>query len=212
MRIFLVRHGESEANVDHTVYRTVADHAINLSPRGKAQAHEAGQFLQQYEYLKGIHPRLWVSPYARTRQTADGLEEGAGSDFFFDRREHILLVEQQLGLFDGVLEEDRVRLFPSESEHFEKACRYSGRFWARPPQGESRFDVCQRIHQAFGTFQRDNAEYLVIATHGTALRAFVMMWCHKPVEWFEFEPNPPNCAIRLIDGSRDCGYIFKPSM
>ena len=52
-----------------------------------------------------------------------------------------------------------------------------------------------------------------VVSHGTTIRAFVMMWLHKEVEWFENEPNPANCSIRLIgrdDNGRfeDKGYLF----
>jgi 2,3-bisphosphoglycerate-dependent phosphoglycerate mutase len=80
------------------------------------------------------------------------------------------------------------------------------------PQGESRFDVAKRIHQAFGTFHRDAIEHgihdLVVICHGVTMRAFVMMWCHLSPEWFEAEPNPANCAIRVIDAGLDRGYVF----
>jgi hypothetical protein len=36
-----------------------------------------------------------------------------------------------------------------------------------------------------------------------------MMWCHRPPEWFEQEPNPRNAAIRLIDRGVDRGYVFE---
>jgi hypothetical protein len=35
-----------------------------------------------------------------------------------------------------------------------------------------------------------------------------MMWCHLSPEWFEAEANPNNCAIRLIEGGNDKGYVF----
>ena len=33
-RIVLVRHGESQGNVDDTIYETVPDHALSLTPQG----------------------------------------------------------------------------------------------------------------------------------------------------------------------------------
>ena len=216
MRILLVRHGESAGNVDPGVHRWMADHAIGLSDRGKKQVREAGTKVDAfYRELYGSerpHIRLWVSPYARTRQTADGLCETAG-DWITDRKEHILLCEQQFGLFDGVPDEELPRLFPAEHEHYEKCERFEGRFWARMPLGESRFDVAVRVHQAFGTFMRDREQHgienLVVVCHGVTLRAFVMMWCHLGPEWFEAEKNPTNCAIRFIDGGVDRGYVFE---
>lgn len=216
MRVFLVRHGESQGNVDPSVHARMADHAIPLSERGHEQALEAGRRLAAL--LEGLHPtgprphvRLWTSPYRRTRQTADGLQAGAAG-WVTDRREHVLLCEQQFGLFDGVPDEELPARFPQEFAHYDKQVRFEGRFWARMPLGESRFDVATRVHQAFGTFQRDlqrhGIDHLVIVCHGVTLRAFVMMWCHLSPEWFEAEPNPHNAAIRLIDAGEDRGYVF----
>lgn len=214
MRILLVRHGESEANVDPGVHATTADHAIELSARGREQAREAGRRVRAfYQQVLPIGPvRLWVSPYARTRQTAQLLREEAG-DVLTDQKEHVLLCEQQFGLFDGIPDEELARRFPAEHAHYAKCEQFEGRFWARMPLGESRFDVAVRVHQAFGTFHRDREKHgireLVVVCHGVTLRAFVMMWCHRDPEWFEAEPNPSNCAIRLIEDGKDRGYLFE---
>jgi broad specificity phosphatase PhoE len=216
MRILLVRHGESLGNVDVDVHRVMADHAIPLSERGLAQAQATGAWLNGYlEENSSVYPdrlRLWHSPYVRTRQTADGLQQKIRPDKFESRREHVLLCEQQFGLFDGIPTEDLPKLYPEEHAHYEKCEKFEGRFWARMPLGESRFDVATRVYQAFGTFHRDSDKHgisdIIVVCHGVTLRAFVMMWCHLTPEWFETEPNPKNCAIRLIDGNQDKGYIF----
>lgn len=215
VRILLVRHGESLGNVDPLIHATTADHAVPLSPTGVDQAREAGRAIAAY-YARELgddrpHIRLWVSPYKRTRQTADAIAETAGP-WISDRVEHILLCEQQFGLFDGVPEHDLPARFPAEFGYYDMQCRFGGKFWARMPQGESRFDVAKRIHQAFGSFHRDAIEHgiheLVVICDGVTLRAFVMMWCHLSPEWFEAEPNPANCAIRIVDGGADLGYVF----
>ena len=129
-----------------------------------------------------------------------------------DRREHILLAEQQFGLFDGIPTEDLPLRYPDEAAHYQKNMDFGGRFWARMPLGESWFDVAQRVHQSFGTFHRDQdqngIEDIIVVAHGTTIRAFVMMWLHLPYEWFEEEPNPKNCSIRLLQDGQDKGYIF----
>jgi 2,3-bisphosphoglycerate-dependent phosphoglycerate mutase len=218
MRVVLVRHGESYGNVDPTVHARMADHAIPLSDRGWEQAREAGRQLDAYYRTlfdspeQRPHIRLWVSPYRRTRQTAEGLLQHAGP-WITDQREHVLLCEQQFGLFDGIPDEELVRRFPVEHAHYEKCCRFEGKFWARMPLGESRFDVAQRVHQSFGTFQRDALDSgirdIVVICHGVTLRAFIMMWCHRSPEWFEEEPNPNNCSVRVIDEGVDIGYVFE---
>ena len=200
-------------NVDPSVHASTPDHAVALSERGHDQAREAGRRIAAHFETLGErhHVRLWLSPYRRTRETADALMETAGS-WITDRVEHILLCEQQFGLFDGLDDKELLARFPHEKTYYDMQCRFGGKFWARMPQGESRFDVAQRIHQAFGTFQRDAVQHgirdIVVICHGVTLRAFVMMWCHLSPEWFEGEPNPANCAVRLIDHGVDHGYLF----
>lgn len=227
MRIYLVRHGLSEANVDPEIYQHFADHAVPLSAKGKVQVQQAGDALAEYfeekyqrpgsrpdpDTVKAVKPkiRLWCSPYLRTRQTADAIE--ASTRYWLeDRRENILLCEQQFGLFDGKTDAQLKAEFPREHAHYQKCEQFEGRFWARMPMGESRFDVATRVHQFFGTLHRDaqkhQIEDVIIVCHGVTLRAFVMMWCHKSPEWFEAEPNPNNAAIRLIEDNQDKGYIF----
>lgn len=233
-RIFLVRHGESEGNADKSVHRDLADHVIGLTDRGQSQAIAAGVFLREwYENLDknpdttpyqpyDHRPRMWVSPYRRTRQTADGIEVGIGTvdgphgrgsaSRIRDHKEHPLLVEQQFGLFDGLTNAECAEQFPAENNHYMKLKRHQGRFWAPQPMGESRFQVAQRVHQAFGTFHRDSDKHgindIIVVSHGVTIRAFVLMWLHLPVEWIETEPNPTNCAIRLIEHGEDKGYVF----
>lgn len=218
MRILLVRHGESAGNVDKKIHLSVADHAIPLSERGHDQAEESAIFVDNFfgskpwDCFGARNPRLWESPYKRTVQTADHFEKKVA---ILDRREHILLAEQQFGLFDGLSDEELRLQYPREHAHYTKCEEFEGRFWARMPLGESRFDVCQRVHQAFGTFRRDCERHgirdIIVVAHGTTIRAFVMMWLHKPVSWFEEEPNPKNASVRLIEFDHDHGVIFTPT-
>ncbi len=219
VKILLVRHAESEGNFDPMVYAHRADHAIALTARGREQALTIGDEVRRCleTQLGGRsadhdHVRMWTSPYRRTRETADGILARAGS-WISDRREHILLGEQQFGLFDGVSDEDLPHQYPNEWAHYRKLVNQEGKFWARMPLGESRFDVAKRVHQSFGTFHRDalfhGIETLVVVCHGVVLRAFVMMWCHLSPEWFETEQNPSNGAIRLLEEGEDKGYVFE---
>lgn len=182
--------------------------------------------------------RLWHSPYKRTRQTAEGLQKtclvprnlsielnpkgmtgnswegrSKGESFFLDKREHMLLAEQQFGVFDGLSDEEREKHYPREQAYYEKCKKFEGKLWPKMPLGESRFEVCQRVHQAFGSFHRDVERHeirnIVVVGHGTTNRAFVQMWLHKPWEWMHQEPNPQNCSVRLIEDGEDKGYIFE---
>lgn len=217
-RIFLVRHGRTTANDDITVYKDIADHAVPLSELGCEQARKCGAILASYFTNIFVEPklapkiRLWTSPYERTRRTAEHIMHYC-SEWIIDQKEHVNLCEQQFGLFDGTPDEELPEKFPVEYTHYRLCEEHEGRFWARMPLGESRFDVAVRVHQAFGTFHRDSDKHdirnIIVVGHGAALRAFVMQWLHLTPEWFDTEPNPDNCSIRLIQNNIDRGYIFK---
>lgn len=245
VRIFLVRHGQSISNVDKSEHHRTADHAMPLSEEGGEQAKAAGIFLCKWfhehklyltfggsDTVSRFDARLWVSPYLRTRQTADNIEDEFRRMWFapkmkpippgpwqtepvftHGRREEISLSEQQFGLFDGYEDDELAAKFPVEHAHYKKSEDFEGKFWAKMPQGESRFDVARRVKSVFGTFKRDEEKHkiqnLVVVAHGVTIRAFVMQWLHLPYEWSEKEPNPKNCSIRLIEDKTDRGYIFE---
>lgn len=211
LRIFLVRHGESVGNLDRAVYKTLPDHQIPLSPAGRLQAREAGTFLATWF---AAHPpvdrcRLWYSPYARTRGTADEILAVLGrrpDGFVDDARPNLHLIEQRFGLFDGLWEDEMAAELPKEYAHFRRTLTHEGRFWAMMPEGDSPYDVAVRVHQAFATFHRDaraGVRDLVVVSHGVTLRAFRMMWLHLDPDWYEAEPNPLNCSVHLLESEGD---------
>lgn len=227
MRIFLVRHGQSEFNVDQSLGLARPDHDFELTPNGHQDAESAASEISRwyrdhqsgYDHRKPGRIRIWTSPYQRARETADVILSHLRYDYSLglqerlDLREHINLVEQQFGLFDGIPEEDLPVAYPAEHAHYKKCEDHGGRFWARMPLGESRFDVAIRVHQAFGTFHRDNDRHgikdIIVVAHGVTIRAFVMMWLHRPWEWFEQETNPANGSVRLLEDGEDLGYIYE---
>ncbi len=44
-RIILIRHGESEGNINRSIYAERPDYSLELSEKGKEQAREAGRHL-----------------------------------------------------------------------------------------------------------------------------------------------------------------------
>jgi broad specificity phosphatase PhoE len=145
IRLYLVRHGQSEANLDQTVNARLPDHRVELSPEGHRQAAAAG------EYLAGALPRdarirILCSPYVRTRQTSAAIEQAlTAAGLPYDRREAVELREIAFGLFDGIADEDLPKSFPREYEHYEKHKRFEGEFFAPMPLGESRVHVADRV-------------------------------------------------------------------
>ncbi len=212
MRFLLVRNAQSPANVDSALHQGSADHSIGLTRKGLAQARGAGRFLRAFLSNRDVTGpvRMWQSPYRRARKTADAIMTEA-QGLIRDRREHINLAEQQFGVFDGA--PDLAQRHPEAWDYYDKCASQGGRFWARTPCGESRFDVAIRVRQTFDTFLRDALDHgirtVVVVTHGVALRAFVMQWLRLSPEWFEREPTPGNGHVRLIQGARDLGYVHR---
>eukprot|EP00300_Choanocystis_sp_HF-7_P010069 c16768_g1_i2.p1 GENE.c16768_g1_i2~~c16768_g1_i2.p1 ORF type:complete len:347 (+),score=55.95 c16768_g1_i2:35-1075(+) len=209
-QLLLVRHGQSEANVQKNIYESTPDHMIPLTEAGWKMAIRAGQEIAKHLEQDRTLIQMWVSPFLRTRQTAAGILEGLGDlAHNVTVRESPLLVEQDWGLFEGTGmekadEQEKVRL--------QRITEHQGKFWARFPLGESCFDVCQRVRILFGSmFRAAPVETCIVVSHGITIRAFVMMWCRYSHEWFSKCPNPPNCSIRLLDRASeavDQGYIF----
>lgn len=212
IKLFLVRHAESDANVDPMLHTHLSDHSIPLSDTGVQQADAVARFLSScLQDSTPLRTRIITSPYKRARDTSARII-AACSGLVGDECENVLLGEQQFGLFEGLPVQSIAQTFPVECRYFEKAIASGGRFWARPPLGESRFDVCARVAQVIDRIVMDehyaNVNTVVVVSHGTTLRALAMMWLDRCFEWFEQEPNPANCSVRLLDGLNDCGYIY----
>lgn len=224
-RIYLVRHGLSESNLSTKVNKRKPDNAIELAEEGHAQAEKAGQFLSKYiAQYKDPHSsriRMMVSPYLRTRQTANGVEKSIATlGIPYDKRECLQLREQSFGLFDGMSPDELQKEYPRELKHYEKHKDFEGEFFAPMPLGESRARVCDRVRSSFGPILRDfrgegkeKISDIVVVSHGVTIRCFIREFLHLPWEWCEMEPNPNNCSIIKIEGQENKGWemtqIFK---
>lgn len=216
MRIYLVRHGQSEANEDWSQNTHRGDYSIPLNQEGQRQAAVCADFLvSEFARRPMAHVRLWHSPYIRASMTADPIEEAfQRARIVYSRREHLLLHEQNHGLFDGLSNEEIRAQYPQFWATYAKnRLAEGGRIWASYPMGESVARVCERVHQSFGTFHRDaerrGIRDIVVVAHGIVNRAFTAMWLHLPSTWIEEEPNPNNCSVRLIHDGVDKGYVFE---
>ena len=199
MKLFLIRHGESMQNTKENYSVGLPDHKVYLSELGKEQADKAGAFLLDYLESHKIdlsNATLWVSPYTRTRETAEIINHHLNITRI---KEDITLIEQQYGLFSDK-EIDLIRkMYPEEFKYYDNYYQNNGKFYAKMPQGESPFDLAFRTRQFLETIFRDDADPLIIVSHGATIRTLVMNWFHHSPEWFNAEPNMENCSIRLID-------------
>jgi len=214
MRIFLVRHGESLGNINEKAYGQFGDHNVPLTQWGYRQALVAGRAVAAYlaELPEGENQRLdiWYSPYLRTRQSKDALLEALPPERVRDVREDYLLREQDFGLFTEIYDHaERRQKFPDEFEKWARLRNNSGKFYARPPDGESRADVAQRLRLFLQTVidnVSDGGYDILIVGHGVTNRAFEMNFLRHGIDWFERSDNPGNSDVTLIEGTRLQGY------
>lgn len=214
-RIFLVRHGESDGNLDATVYSGVPDHKVQLSEKGQQQAIAAGQRIKQVleEDCAGSAYKVFfiTSPYVRSFQTYEGVRSVFDDSHVLGMREEVQLREQDFGNFQNP---DRMACDQDERRKF-------GRFYYRFPNGESGADVYDRVTLFMDHVVRDmNAgrfagANLVLLTHGLTLRIFLMRWFHWSVDQYHQVYNPPNAEPIWLEKMpynevRDfCGNIYR---
>ncbi|CAI7792199.1 unnamed protein product [Closterium sp. NIES-53] len=203
-RIILVRHGQSEGNVDEAAYTRIPDSKIALTKKGWEQAVERGRKLRELIEADGeddFKVYFYVSPYTRTLQTLRGVGLAFERERIAGVREEPRIREQDFGNF-----QDR------EKMRREKKVRLSyGRFFYRFPDGESAADVYDRVTGFretlradidVGRFQREEAAArnmnLVLVSHGLTLRVFLMRWYKWTVEQFEGLYNFPNAGCMIM--------------
>jgi len=183
MIIKLVRHGESRANVDDAAPSAGADHLISLTPRGIAQAREAGRTLGKSYLTASL---IYTSPFRRARQTMASILEGAGlSPDQVSVWEDPRLREVDHGYFNVAGQHDLVEKY--------------GHFYYRYRGGESAADCFDRVSGFLDTFVRSiksrRSKQALLVTHGLALRVIVMRFLHLTVEQFDKIANPHNADI-----------------
>ena len=66
-RIILIRHGESEGNINEGIYAIKPDYQLRLTEKGFEQAENCGKQLK--EITKDENCFFYVSPLWRTRDT-----------------------------------------------------------------------------------------------------------------------------------------------
>ncbi|KAL6177294.1 hypothetical protein ACLB2K_048820 [Fragaria x ananassa] len=99
-RIILVRHGQSEGNVDESVYTRVSDPKIRLTERGIADAEECGKRIREMiekDRVEDWKVYFYVFPYRRTVETLKGSGKAFERSRIAGMREEPRLREQDFG-------------------------------------------------------------------------------------------------------------------
>jgi broad specificity phosphatase PhoE len=211
--IWVVRHGESAGNVARDAAEAAGlpvidiatrDVDVQLSPLGERQARALGRWYAE------MSPKEWpnvvlVSPYTRARETAKLVLESAGIDvqditFLVDER----LREKEFGIFDRLTRVGIQAKYPEQA-----AARTAlGKFYHRPPGGESWCDVILRLRSVIDTITRDyRRERVLIISHQVVvlcLRYLLERMTEEQILGIDKEQEVANCSVT--------SYEFAPNL
>jgi probable phosphoglycerate mutase len=173
--VFLVRHGESEWNVQGRLQGQTQH--VGLTPRGVAQAAAVGRFLAAQRI-----GAVWSSDQLRASLTAAAAGEAAGVPVRIDAR----LREQSYGRFEGRVVAATERL-------------------ALAGGGESLADVHRRVGSVlaeclgaigFGATERPGPRRIALVTHGETIRAAIA-WLSGRESGEAPQEIPPNGSVTI---------------
>jgi broad specificity phosphatase PhoE len=153
--LILVRHGESVGNVAReeaestgalSISMPMRDADVPLSELGVQQARAVGRWLAEDS---GRWPdAVWTSPYLRARHTArTALAELADPPAL---RQDERIRDRELGVLDLLTKRGVGDRFPAEAQRRS----WLGKFYYRPPGGESWADLVLRIRSFLADLER----------------------------------------------------------
>ncbi len=173
--LWLLRHGQSIGNVANEAAHGAdveqldlaeRDMDVELSDLGRHQATAFGEWLGTADEEK--RPDIVVaSPYVRAADTARIVADtaGLGVEVRTDER----LREREFGILDLLTRRGVAARFPSESERRDRI----GKFYYRPPGGESWVDVALRLRSLRDSVVREFPDRRVmLVTHEVPIIIF----------------------------------------
>jgi broad specificity phosphatase PhoE len=173
--LLLIRHGESAANVAATAAEAngaeiidmpIRDADVPLTMVGADQAEAIALRLSALPVEE--YPRsVWVSPYLRAGETASIALAGrpAGTRIRQDER----LRDRELGILDLLTTHGVEQRMPTEAARR----RRLGKFYYRPPGGESWADVALRIRSFLEVLDTDDCDpHALVVAHDAVVLLF----------------------------------------
>jgi 2,3-bisphosphoglycerate-dependent phosphoglycerate mutase len=211
-KLWIVRHGESAGNVarDAAQAQGLADIAIGsrdvdvpLSPLGEQQSRALGRWFAAMPADQGPEAVL-TSPYLRARSTAAIIQQcsGLGDGFsgcVVDER----LREKEFGILDRLTRLGIEQRHPDQAE----ARRLVGKFYFRPPAGESWCDVILRLRSVLDTISLHyRGKRVLIVGHQVVvlcMRYLLENMDEQTILGIDAEADVANCAVTE--------YAFEPA-
>lgn len=216
-RLWIVRHGESTGNVarqaamDAGLPVIAIDHRdidVPLSARGEQQAVALGRWFASNG--AGALPEVVVaSPYLRAQRTAELIAEHGGfaeAEWSLDER----LREKEFGVLDRLTTSGILERYPEQAEFRTRL----GKFYHRPPAGESWCDVVLRLRSLLDTIGLHHAgQDVLIVSHQVVvlcLRYIIERLTEEEILAIDREGDVANCSVteyRFVEGSRRGGEL-----
>lgn len=175
VELVLARHGESLGNMAATSAQLsgaevidvpARDADVDLSPVGYEQANALGGAFAGVP--AGQRPDvIWSSPYVRARRTAEVAAAAAGwaAPILLDER----LRDRELGILDTLTAAGVEARLPGEAARR----RWLGKFYYRPPGGESWADVVLRLRSVLSDLERQpGAGRILLVSHDAVILLF----------------------------------------
>ncbi|MCX7284925.1 MAG: histidine phosphatase family protein [Novosphingobium sp.] len=202
-RLWIVRHGQSAGNVARDaahaeglarIALTHRDVDVPLSDLGQEQSAALGQWFSSFP-ASGRPQVMLASPYVRAVQTAEIFRNAGGCDaelpICLDER----LREKEFGILDG-LTTDGIRHLQPEQAEFRKLM---GKFYHRPPGGESWADVILRLRALMDTVSLHyGGQRVMIVAHQVVvlcLRYIIENLSEAEILAIDREADVANCAV-----------------
>lgn len=196
MRIFLVRHGQTQHNVERRIQGPLLDDELN--EHGFAQAARLEQRFAQ-ERANGLRlAAVYASPLKRAWLTAEALARGAG----VPKVERIdALTEFSWGIYLGKREDEGI-LDAMKRAHQEWT---SGNLHYAPPEGESPSLGWERVKPLLDELMRGHAgEDVALVAHGRINKILLSGLLDDDLRRMDAYPQG-NTAVTLLERPDDEG-------
>lgn len=172
--LWFVRHGESTSNIARhiaeagsllTIDFPEREADVPLSDLGETQSVAVGKWFSSLDIKPTI---IYASPFLRTFHTAKIIQETANLqdvNLRLDER----LREREMGIFDRLTWLGSEQKFPEEMAKR----KFTGKFYYRPPGGESWCDVVFRLRSFIESdLAKLENEKVLIVTHEVVIHCF----------------------------------------
>ncbi len=202
--LWIVRHGQSAGNVARDraeasglsmIDIAERDMDVPLSPLGREQAIALGHWFG--DLPAGQRPEVVLtSPYVRARETARLLMEAAG----LDPRQVRVRVDERLREKEfGILDRLTVRGIRERHPELSAQRAHVGKFYFRPPGGESWCDVILRLRSVWEMVAREyDGQRVLIVAHQVivnCMRYIIECLEEEEILALDRRGDVPNCGV-----------------